>query len=186
MEKRAPSKSTTRTGSTKNNLLASVQPKTPLLKSPKKIGPLLSASLCSRPRGIPLPKRLRGSKAKGVAYEKKVVRELPRRLGLSLTYHQWIEWTQRDGQKGFAEPEGWFELQDEIILIECKLTGIHFGHGQMTDTYKPLLEFLFPDKPIRCLMICRGVLPSTPGPFVNSIEEFIQSDLPLATWHFLL
>lgn len=103
-----------------------------------------------------------------------------------MTYHQWVEWTQRDGTRGFAEPEGWFELEHEIILIECKLTGIHFGHGQLTDTYKPLLEYLFPGKRVRCLMICRHVLPSTPGPFVNSIEDFMQGDLALATWHFLL
>ena len=103
-----------------------------------------------------------------------------------MRYHQWIEWTCRDGTHGFAEPEGWFELQDSIILIECKLTGLEYGHGQMVDFYKPLLEHLYPNKRVRCLMICRHVHVNTPGPFVQSIEDFIQGDLDLATWHFLL
>lgn len=103
-----------------------------------------------------------------------------------MTYHQWVEWHCADGTKGFAEPEGWIELEHEIILIECKLTGIPFGHGQLTETYKPLLEWLFPGKRIRCLMICRHVMPDTPGPFVGSIEDFMQGDLDLATWHFLI
>lgn len=103
-----------------------------------------------------------------------------------MTYHQWVEWHKTDGTKGFAEPEGWIELDNEIILIECKLTGIPFGHEQMEMTYKPLLEFLFPHKRVRCLMICRHVCPDTPGPFVQNIEDFLQGDLSIATWHFLI
>lgn len=114
------------------------------------------------------------------------MRELPRRLGLPLTYHQWIEFIEEGEPKHFAEPEGWIELQNEIVLIECKLTGMPGGHEQMLELYKPLLEYLFPTKRIRCLMICRHVNRETPGPFVDSIEAFLQTDLDLATWHFLL
>jgi hypothetical protein len=166
-------------------LRASATRRTPQPKSARRIGTLLFVSLCQRPSHIPQQKRARGSKARGLAYEKRVARELRTRLGLPFTFHQWIKFHETNGDQGYAEPEGWFELADEIILVECKLTGVQYGHEQMLHTYKPLLEWHF-KKPVRCLMICRGVLPNTPGPFVDSIEDFIQSGLPLATWHFLL
>lgn len=88
-------------------------------------------------------------------------------------------------KRGFAEPEGWFERESEVILFECKLTGGVAGRDQGVGLYAPLLHALL-GKPVRVLMICRHVAPDTPGPFVESIEAFINSDLEFATWHYLI
>ena len=111
-----------------------------------------------------------------------------------MIYHQWINFlaevtepgkTESSVKTGYAEPEGWVERPNEVILFECKLTGGVAGKAQGVGLYAPLLEHLL-GKPVRVLQICRHVSCETPGPFVDSIEEFIASDFEYATWHYLI
>lgn len=90
-----------------------------------------------------------------------------------------------DYKKQYAEPDGWVEFNNEVIVVEVKLTGGPAGQEQAELLYKPLLEYLT-GKPVRCLMICRNVTGITPTPRVASFEEFLLGDEPFAVWHNLL
>lgn len=118
-----------------------------------------------------------------MSFEKKAIREIRKRFS-NVVYHQWLTY-HADGKKGLAEPEGWIEFENEVLLFECKLTGNLYGQKQMEGLYKPLLEHLL-GKPVRCLLICRGVTPETPLPFIDGPEAFLVSDLDFATWHLLV
>lgn len=118
-----------------------------------------------------------------MAYEKKVVKELKRRFGELLTYHQWIEFYDGKG-KGWCEPELYL-LGAEIILMEVKLTGGPHGKAQMEHLYKPLLEKIF-NRRVRCLLICKYKTDETPGPMVGSVDEFIAGGESFATLHWLI
>lgn len=109
-----------------------------------------------------------------------MIRHLQSVWGTALRYHQWIEY-YADGRKGWAEPEAFIEFKDVLVLVECKLTGGLTGRLQMLWLYRPLLEHIF-NKPVRSLLVCHGVTPETPGPFVNSLEEFISSGEEFGTW----
>lgn len=111
-----------------------------------------------------------------------------------MIYHQWINFlaevtetgqTEPIFKMGYAEPEGWIEREHEVILFECKLTGRSSGKAQGVGLYAPLLEHLL-GKPVRVLLICRHITGETPGPFVDSIEQFITAKHRFATWHYLI
>lgn len=101
---------------------------------------------------------------------------------LGLRYHEWIEFTDDRG-KGYCEPEAFAVLPHEIILIEVKLTGCRYGHEQMAGLYIPLLSHIF-RRPVRGLQICKAINAETPGPFVDDPNDFLRSNLTLATWHW--
>lgn len=114
-----------------------------------------------------------------------MVKELRSRLPVDVIHHQWIAFhTEESGKIQWAEPEGWIELKDRVILFECKLTGGPHGRLQMEALYKPLLEHLL-KKPVFCLLICRHLTPMTPGPFFTGPVEFALSQEPFGTWHWL-
>ena len=152
---------------------------------PRKIEGLYFVSrLSERPRNIPKPSRLTGSRAAGIAYEKKVIRTLKRRFPTAdLKYHEWLQFADKNGG-GYAEPEAYIVLKEFVFLLECKRTGGLAGKLQVTELYAPLLERVY-ERPVRSLLICKYVTESTPGPFVQSVEEFLMGSMPFATWHWL-
>jgi len=101
----------------------------------------------------------------------------------NLEYHQWIEFFD-SGRIGFAEPEAFIELESKVVLFESKYTGIPAGKDQMVELYAPLLHLLL-GKPIQMLQICRWRDTKTPGPFIDDPVEFIKTNIPYATWHWL-
>lgn len=114
-----------------------------------------------------------------------MVKELRKILPCEVVHHQWISFhTEDSGKMQWAEPEGWIELKDRVILFECKLTGGPHGKLQMEGLYKPLLEHII-GKPVYCLLICKNLTPSTPGPFYAGPIEFAMSEQPFGTWHWL-
>lgn len=147
--------------------------------------PCFAWLLSERPKFIPQAKRLTGSRAKGLSYEKRAVRELKRRFpGAPLNYHQWIEYNDGEGNHGYCEPEVYIVLKECVLLFEMKLTGGEGGRQQMEEYYAPLLRMIY-QRPVRCLLICKWVTPDTPGPFFATPESFIGGDAPFGTWHWL-
>jgi len=94
-----------------------------------------------------------------------------------------VEFADANGH-GKAEMDVIAVLPHEVIVVEVKLTGCRFGHEQLTGLYSPLLSHIY-SRPVRGLQICKGVTGDTPGPYVDSPEEFINSSLPLATWQWV-
>lgn len=98
--------------------------------------------------------------------------------------HPWIEYYDIKLGHGFCEPEAYIEFENRVLIVECKRTGCVEGLTQMQFLYAPLIHHIL-KKPIQMLQICHFVTKSTPVPFVNSIEEFLQTDQPYGTWHYL-
>lgn len=119
-----------------------------------------------------------------MAYERRVIAHLREVFGKKVEYHQWIEFDDKNGI-GFCEPECFVVLPDKVLLVECKRTGSTIGRAQMIELYAPLLNLLL-GLPIQMLQICKHVTSATPGPFIEDLDEFVQSKTPYATWHLLL
>src|SRR4029450_10699432 len=87
------------------------------------------------------PKRLRGSKARGVPDERKFQRMISSNLpsGAPLFHSQWIEFEDLNGP-GYAQPDCFLELRSRIICFECKLTETLAGYSQLHSLYGPLLR----------------------------------------------
>jgi hypothetical protein len=178
---------TINTHSATRRLLVSSPPQRLGVKLPRQIVRLSFAWLLNeRPSWIPKPKRQSGSKAQGLAYEKKVVREVKNRLCAgSWHYHQWIQYRDHDGKEaGWCEPELYTVLSDRVILLEVKLTGGIAGRMQLEGLYRPLLEFIY-KKPVYCLLVCKHINKDTPGPFFSGPEDFMRSGESFGTWHWL-
>jgi hypothetical protein len=131
-------------------------------------------------------KGLKGAKAQGVSYEKKIKKLLEQEWPeVDFNYHKWFSFRRElDGKTEFCEPEMFLVFQDFILLLECKRTGCKYGMEQMRDFYAPILRHVY-KRPVRCLQICKHVSVETPGPWVSGLREFLTTTYPYATWHNL-
>lgn len=100
----------------------------------------------------------------------------------SWTQHVWVDFFA-DGAPGSAEADVVAVRPHEVVVVEVKVTGCRYGHEQLEGLYVPLLRHIY-SRPVRGLQVCKVVNAETPGPYVDSIEDFLSGDLPLATWHW--
>jgi hypothetical protein len=97
----------------------------------------------------------RGSKAKGLSFERKVGKELKRQMASGelrqgdLHSGSWLKFLDRNGP-GYAQPDHFVLYPDMILLLECKLKQNTQAEEQLQLLYRPLLERLF-SRPVFCL-----------------------------------
>lgn len=104
--------------------------------------------------------RLRGLKAKGKSFEKKVGRELKRLISPlepppELRSEQWIAYQDRNGP-GWGQPDHYLVFPDRVLLIECKLTQRAQAIMQMRELYVPLLLHIYA-RPVTLIQACRNL-----------------------------
>ena len=106
---------------------------------------------------FPRPKRLRGSKARGMTYERKFQRMVSSSLPSIAQWHhnQWIEFEDTIGH-GFAQPDSYLVLKSRIICFECKLTETLSGYSQLSGLYAPLLREIY-SRPIILILACKNL-----------------------------
>lgn len=78
--------------------------------------------------------RVRGAKAKGLAYERALAKALP-----GATHGQWFEFEDRNG-RGYCQPD---LILCRGLLLEAKYTWTIDGHRQIEGLYKPVLEKVY-------------------------------------------
>jgi len=93
------------------------------------------AALCLRPAHIP-KSRPRGVKAAGLRYEKALAAAIPR-----AEHGQWVEYRDLNGP-GHCQMDLLIEGSKRIVVIECKLTDVEQGFGQLRDLYFPIVEMV--------------------------------------------
>ena len=179
-EPTSPGSRASRLEPTLTRALADKQSRSPqALHNPSKV--CLTSRPLSRPQPSPKPN---SAAARGFAWERKAIARLTTDYpNLPFQFHRWISYEDRSRMHG-AEPDGFAVWPDWVLLVEFKLTGCAYGKAQMENLYAPLLRILFPNRPIRCLQICKNLSPDTPGPF-QAIETFLDSSAPYATWNWL-
>ncbi len=115
------------------------------------------------------PKRVRGAKAKGLAYERKFGKYLEtQRLGGKLFPHQWFGFIDANGE-GIAQSDYFIRRRDEILLFECKLTQCDLAWDQLNHLYRPLLEMLF-GLPVWSVLVCKN-LREVPEGLITNLED---------------
>ena len=101
--------------------------------------------------------RLRGTKARGMQYERQFQRMISSSLPseAQLKHAQWIEFEDSNG-KGFAQPDCYLVLRSRIVCFECKLTETLSGYAQLSKLYAPLLREIY-QRPIVLVLACKNL-----------------------------
>src|SRR4051812_24584328 len=95
--------------------------------------------LPSRPSYIP-KSRPKGSKAVGCAYERKIGKKL-KKIWPDLVSGQWFQYVDQHG-RSCCQTDHYVVLDDQVLLLECKLTQTDVAFTQMDQLYKPILRML--------------------------------------------
>lgn len=100
-------------------------------------------------------KRLKGLQEKGMSFERRVSKWLPKQFKFDKFYYDyWIKF-EADGKVGWAQPDMWGVVGDTAILTEVKLSYNKTAIPQLTKLYLPLLRFLYPEHKILCTHVFR-------------------------------
>lgn len=132
------------------------------------------------------PKKLKGARAKGKTYERKVGKKLAYRadkLNIELRSQEWIEYEDTNGY-GYCQPDYYFICNGFIILAECKLTYTEQAFNQMTQLYMPVLKHIYkvPVIPVQVFKNLRCHLPN----MVRDITDIYDKPKHgLWNWHYL-
>ena len=109
------------------------------------------AAPCLKPKFIPAPRRLRGAKRLGIAYERALAKALP-----AATHGQWFEY--REGSApGWCQTDLLLESERRVVVVEVKLTDVAAARKQLDSLYLPVLRAAFPEKSIHAIVALRHV-----------------------------
>lgn len=122
--------------------------------------------LPARPSVIPGAKRLRGTKALGIRFEKTVSKA----LGPLAHHGQWFEFWDKNG-RGFCQPDIVFSCQGNVYVLEVKLTDIEKASAQLTELYLPVVSMAL-GTPARGIIVTKYLTRTTPK---NLIADCLKS-----------
>jgi hypothetical protein len=131
---------------------------------------------------IPVPKRLRGSKGAGLAFERALAHALPQ-----ARHGQWFKFVDENGA-GHCCPDLLLIGSKKIAVIECKLSNVEEGRAQIADLYLPILSFHY-NRPVLGVVACRHLGPESVrdpvGVFASFKDALAASDgeaIPVFHW----
>lgn len=125
------------------------------------------------------PKRMKRVARLGLAYEKKVEKELARR-GLDFARGPWIEFADRNG-RGFAQPDFVIYSRSDLwIVLEAKLSQTPAAFEQLFKLYLPLLRKMHPEVELIPAQVCKN-LKKRDVKIVDCLEKVKYG----STWHWL-
>lgn len=134
------------------------------------------------PGFIPRPKGLKGSKAQGRAYEKKVARKL-QRIWPGLISGQWFEYKDSNGI-GCCQVDHYVVLPEQIVLFECKLTETDYAFSQIDLLYRPVLEMMY-HRPVTGVQVCKHLVQLSPR-LISDVRRVVQFPGLNFVWHCLV
>jgi hypothetical protein len=117
---------------------------------PRRLSQVSWAHECEAP-GFAKRSRLRGTKALGVSYEKKLARALPR----GSLHGQWFVYSA-DGRVGYCQPDFLLRGRSELAVLEAKLTDVEAAWEQLEGLYAPVLEACYSKKVLK-IAVTRSV-----------------------------
>lgn len=112
------------------------------------------------------PRRVRGKKARGLAYERKFGKYLKRTAEGEIFANQWFRFEDANGL-GWAQTDYFVKLPSGIILFECKLSERPAAWVQLRRLYSPILQTIFSLRP-ECVQVCKYV--TGDGPYVDEFD----------------
>ena len=117
--------------------------------------------------------KLKGSRAKGLTFERQIGRKVKRRVEQTVLLNPWVSFRDENG-RGWAQPDIVIEFENHIVLIECKLTQTIKAWDQLCFLYTPLLEFIY-KKPILRVQVCKRIKYKIKHE-IDSLEELLTED----------
>jgi len=87
------------------------------------------------------PRRLRGSKAAGLTYERKLAKVLPK----GTKHGQWFAYSV-DGKVKFCQPDFLLLGRSELAVLEAKLADVTAASEQLRGLYVPVLRAAYGKK----------------------------------------
>lgn len=162
----------------------------------RKIKGLVSAEFATTPP-FPAPRRLKGSKAAGLAYERKFGKALPDLLRDSpfgehkIQGGRWLEFEDSAG-KGFAQPDffllppgGDVLAPDFGLIFENKLSINTRGWYQLEKLYLPLLRHIYRID-FKLVLVCKNLRPGFSEYPILDVIQPLTRDLPQKSiWHWM-
>jgi hypothetical protein len=100
---------------------------------------------------------------KGIRYESKVQRHLGNLFPNNYTESPYIRFRDDLGDRG-CQPDGLLRFPNHDVLIEVKVQHLPESWWQLTQLYRPLLEFWKPGRPVSVLEVCGSFDPAMPYP----------------------
>ena len=125
-----------------------------------------------RPPGLPVAKRLKGSKGIGLSYEKRFAQTIQRCLP-GAKHGQWYEYCA-DGARGFCQPDVVVPFTGALLVLECKLKNIEQAQAQLVQLYLPVLRSCY-SRPVRAVVVSRSLSALPQGSLVaRNLLEALQ------------
>lgn len=137
--------------------------------------------LTSKPRGIPAPRRQRGTRALGLAYERKLARALPNCL-----HNPWFLYEDAAG-RGYCCVDVLASWRGAPVVLECKLTNVPEALTQLRELYLPVVSLAF-RAPARGVIVVKHAthVRSAGLPLCTSLEEALElPPEPIPALHWL-
>ncbi|MCG3770733.1 MAG: hypothetical protein JW384_01911 [Nitrosomonadaceae bacterium] len=144
--------------------------------------------LIDRPSFIPAPsKRLRGSKAEGLSYERRIAGYLSALAGGRAVHNPWYKFTDDEGD-GWCSPDVILlpKGDEPLVIFECKLTAVKGCEDKVRGLYLPVLQFLHPDTEIRTVQVAKNLRRGFEGYLIENWKSALAPNVEweFATWNF--
>lgn len=149
---------------------------------------LTSAKITEPPKIYAERPKLKGSRAKGITYERMVGRRLQERINkgeipAELVSSQWFSFFDSVGP-GYCQIDHYLICPGFIILIECKLTQSDSAPDQMDKLYRPILEMIY-GVPVVCVQVCKNLRKYPPNAIGDITDLVFKPRRGIHTWHYL-
>lgn len=133
--------------------------------------------------------RLKGSRAKGKAFERKTGRHLKRMVQAGffgeeadLRSEQWIYFKDENGT-GWCQPDHFIATPERIFLFECKLTQSDVADVQLKQLYSPCLKYIY-KRDVLMIQVFRNMR-YHPGAALIETPVGLRSARGVLCWHYL-
>ena len=139
-------------------------------------GELHWARPCSRPKFIPVPKRLRGARAAGKAYERKFAKRL-----VDAEYEPWFEF-EDDRGVGWCAPDFLITVDNTLVVVECKLTVTDKAVEKFEGLYKPVLQQALGFENVVLVQVFKHFTKGFKKPLLKGVEDLYNGHLSAVNW----
>lgn len=154
--------------------------------------PISHVALRANPPAFAQPRKLNRAQARGITYERRVVKELQRAIasgelpeGIELLAGPWINFTDENGP-GICQPDAILITASSVLILEAKLKQSPRALLQLQGLYSPLVKLLWPRTTHLLLEVFKYPKCGKTPRWVDSPANFLASPREgVHYWHYL-